>query len=226
MIFIWKCSERLETVCQVKLVPLQGNAVLGTNSIPVFSPVGIMPLYLQTLCHGNVQEGLKELRNALPSYIFIFYYLKATVYSYSTIEKYTSWGLQITYFFCSIDLMKSQNSHNLEIVNKCKICSYWNILILVRAFLSKQFCRWFPCWSELNFSVWTRNTFKIKNKAFLLEFFMKILFFSKNFKEISLLALPVFTPAFKIHLRILTADAHLSFLNFKVTVFLVRYFCN
>jgi len=86
----------LETVCQVKLVSLQGNAVLGTNSIPVFSPVGIMPLYLQTLCHGNVQEGLKQLRNAWPSYIFIFYYLKATVYSYSTTEMGTNWGLWLT----------------------------------------------------------------------------------------------------------------------------------
>lgn len=67
--------------------PLQGNAVLGTNSIPFFSPVGIMPLYLQTLCHGNVQEGLKQLRNALPSYIFSFYCFKATVYSYAIIKK-------------------------------------------------------------------------------------------------------------------------------------------
>lgn len=76
----WKLFAKLE------LFPLQGNAVLGTNSIPVFSPVGIMPLYLQTLCHGNVQEGLKQLRNSLPSYIFILYYFKATVYSYWAIE--------------------------------------------------------------------------------------------------------------------------------------------
>lgn len=101
--FLSERSERLEAVCQVKLVPLQGNAVLGTNSIPVFSPVGIMPLYLQTLCHGNVQEGLKQLRNALPGYIF--FYLKATILLLFSNRNANKWRLVNCTIFCSIDLI-------------------------------------------------------------------------------------------------------------------------
>lgn len=111
-------SERLETVCQVKLVPLQGNAVLGTNSIPVFSPVGIMPLYLQTLCHGNVQEGLKWLRNALPGYIF--YYIKASISFYSTTEMQTSGGLWITWFSVQLTWYESLSYKFSEIDKNAK----------------------------------------------------------------------------------------------------------
>lgn len=141
-------SERLETVCQVKLVPLQGNAVLGTNSIPVFSPVGIMPLYLQT-CHGNVQEGLKRLRNALPGYIF--YYLKASISFYSTTEMQTSGGLWITWFSVQLTWYESLSYNFSEINNKCKICSHWNILELIQGLLSTYFCTWLSCWSQLSF---------------------------------------------------------------------------
>lgn len=108
-----ECSERLQTVCQVKTVPLQGNAVLGTNSIPIFSPVGIMPLYLQTLCHGNVQEGLKQLRNALPYYVFwTTWKLLSNLYNNNN-KKKTSWGLWITCFSVWLDM-------------KSRLITFWN----------------------------------------------------------------------------------------------------